>query len=251
MIQGLLHNRCPITAVFADKSVTKCHYRYLELSPAHWVVLEDLSKVLEHLEVATMFLSEENNVSISCVLPIVRGLTSKLEVIEDDSSCIKEFKTKVSAALQRRWGLKYLDPSEILMLASAVDPRFRNLKFLSAELSELKSDLRLEITRLMKQLMDSAALVHVPLVQSPHKKTKTALDILLGEEGDDDPCDDCEEEVRQYFMEKVVPRNMDPLQWWKMNELRFKNLSRVARSILCVPATSTASEWFFQQLGSQ
>jgi len=58
---------------------------------------------------------------------------------------------------------------------------------------ELKG-VRLEITRLMKQLMDSAALVYVPPVQSPHK-TKTALDILLGEE-DDGSCDDCEDGIR-------------------------------------------------------
>ena len=99
----------------------------------------------------------------------------------------------------------------------------------------------------MKELMDS---VHVAPAQSPcKKKTKTALDILLGEEGDDDPCDNCEEEVRQYFAEKAVPRNTNPLQWWKINELRFKNLSRVARSILCVPATSTASERLFSTAG--
>ena len=47
-----------------------------------------------------MFLSEENNVSISGVLPIVHGPITKLEVNHDDSSCIKEFKTKVSIALR-------------------------------------------------------------------------------------------------------------------------------------------------------
>ena len=63
----------------------------------------------------------------------------------------------------------------------------------------------------MKELMDS---VHIAPAQSSYKKkTKTALDILLGEEGDDDPCDNCEEEVRQYFAEKAVPRNTNPLQW--------------------------------------
>jgi len=72
-------------------------------------------------------------------------------------------------------------------------------------------DVRLEITRLMKQLMDSAALFHILPVQLSCKKTKTALDILLGEEGDDDPCDDYEDEVRRYFMEKLVPRNTNPL----------------------------------------
>jgi len=54
------------------------------------------------LEVATVYLSEENNVSISCVLPIVHELITKLEAVHDDSSSIKEFKTKVSAALQQR-----------------------------------------------------------------------------------------------------------------------------------------------------
>ena len=46
MIQSILHNRWPLTAVLDDESVTKCQYRYLQLSPAHCVILEDLSKVL-------------------------------------------------------------------------------------------------------------------------------------------------------------------------------------------------------------
>ena len=152
MIQSLLHNRC---AVLADVSVTKRQYRHLELSPVHWVILEDLSKVLEHLEVATVFLSEENNVSISCVLPIVHGLITKLKVVRDDSLSIKEFKTKASAALRRRWGVNYSNSNEILVLACAIDLRFHNLRFLS---DEQKEDVRLEIIRLMKELMDSVQL---------------------------------------------------------------------------------------------
>ena len=163
--------------------------------------------MLEHLEVATVFLSEENNVSIFGVLPIVHGLITKLEVNDDDFSCIKEFKATI--ALQQRLGLDYLNPTEIV-LASAIDPRFRNLKFLD---DELKGGVKLEITRLMKELVESADSVHVAPVQLPcKKKTKTALDILLGEEEDDDPHDDCEDEVSQYFAEKVVTRNTNPLQ---------------------------------------
>ena len=44
------------------------------------------------------------------------------------------------------------------MLASAIDPRFRNLKFLD---DELKVDVRFEITRLMKELTESADSIHV------------------------------------------------------------------------------------------
>ena len=99
MIQSLLHNRWPLTAVLADESVTRRQYRYLELSSQHWLILEDIAKVLEHLEVATVFLSAENNVSISAVLPIVHGLVTKLAV-EEDSACVKQFKVQVSSALK-------------------------------------------------------------------------------------------------------------------------------------------------------
>ena len=34
-----------------------------------------------------------------------------------------------------------------------------------------------------------------------------------------------------------------------MNELRFKHLSRLAKSVLCVPATSTVSERLFSTAG--
>jgi len=73
-------------------------------------------------------------------------------------------------------------------------------------------------------------------------KTKTEFNILLGEEGDDDHCDNCEDESSQYFSEKAVPRNTKPLQWWQIDKLESKNMSRVTRSILCMPATSIASE---------
>ena len=65
---------------------------------------------MEHLEVATVFLSAENNVSISAVLPVVRSLVTKLAVEEEDSACVKQFKVQVSSALKRRWNLDKLNP---------------------------------------------------------------------------------------------------------------------------------------------
>ena len=69
----------------SDESVTKRQYRYLDLSPENWVVLEDLVAVLEPLEVATVFLSKENNASLSSVFPVVYGIVNKLEITESDS----------------------------------------------------------------------------------------------------------------------------------------------------------------------
>ena len=62
-------------------------------------------------------------------------------------------------------------------------------------------DVKFKLTRLAQQSMQSVAVVKSP----SKKKTKTAFDILLGKEDDDDPCDSCAAEISQYFAEKVVP----------------------------------------------
>ena len=85
MIRSLLDNRWPVTAVLSDEAVTLRTHRYLDFSSVNWIVLEELVKVLEPLEVATVFLSKEVNVSLSAVLSIIQGLLSKL----DDSATIR------------------------------------------------------------------------------------------------------------------------------------------------------------------
>ena len=82
-------------------------------------------------------------------------------------------------------------------------------------------------------------------VQPSRKKIKTAFDIVFGEEKESSD-NNCKAELNQYFVEKVATRDTDHLQWWKLNEFRFKTLAKVAKSILCVPATSTASKRLFQ-----
>lgn len=72
------------------------------------------------------------------------------------------------------------------------------------------------------------------------KRQKTAFDILLGEQ-DEGENTSIEDELHRYFTEKVAPRNSNPLEWWKQNNFRFPVLAKVARLILCIPATfSTA-----------
>jgi len=74
-------------------------------------------------------LSKKVNVSLSAVLLIIQGLVSKLDADEDDSATIRQCKIKVVAAMRHRWALDGLDATRVSVLATALDPRFCQLKF--------------------------------------------------------------------------------------------------------------------------
>ena len=128
MIQHLLEMRWPITAVLSDEEVTQKSDRYLDFRSEQWELLGYLVKHLKLCEIATVFLSYETNVSVSCVYPIV-------QVLSQASKQTKRIHlpAAVASAIRRRWSLDSLDPARIEVLATALDPHFKQLKFLSDE----------------------------------------------------------------------------------------------------------------------
>lgn len=57
-------------------------------------------------------------------------------------------------------------------------------------------------------------------------------------------------EVSAYTSLPTIPVEKDPLQWWKANEDEFPRLAKLARKVLCVPATSVSSERLFSSSGN-
>ena len=77
---------------------------------------------------------------------------------------------------------------------------------------------------------------------------KHALDILLGDEDTQESNEETvKNELLQYLADKPPSRDNQPLLWWKTNEHWFSRLTKVARSWLCIPATSTPSERLFSK----
>ena len=50
-----------------------------------------------------------------------------------------------------------------------------------------------------------------------------------------------------FLSEGREDRRVDVLLWWKVNELRFPNLARMARDYMAVPASSVPSEQLFSR----
>lgn len=57
------------------------------------------------------------------------------------------------------------------------------------------------------------------------------------------------ENIEIYKSLPPVPFDNDPLQWWKLHDQKVPLLATLARKILCIPATSVASERVFPTAG--
>lgn len=167
-------------------------------------------KVLEPFEIATVVFSKETNISLSTVLPIVQR---KMAIDENDSPVIKQFKTKAVDAIVRRWELETFLPGEISILATVLDPRFKQLSFLT---DEQKGEIK--ATLLLHQPVHSE-----DIEATSQKRAKTAFDILLGEEIDSNSSSSngFKAQITHFLGEKPIPIEESPLEWRKNNASRF------------------------------
>ena len=154
------------------------------------------------------------------------------------------------------------DGKNVCIFAAALDPRFRKLKFLSTE-DILKVKIKLQTLALEARRVQVREEPDEDDSDQPdhsRQKPKTVLDMLLGTDDeeeleDEDPGQDGRDdavrnELLAYFREKQIPKDKNPLQWWKENETKFPALAVVAKSYLAAPATSTSSERLFSAAGS-
>ena len=253
MLERLLKQRWAIYGVLHDETVSKPDHKRLDLKDEEWELASQLIVVLKPLQVATTALCEEHNVSVSLVYPVVYGLLKKhLAPASDDRTAVKVFKKTVASELKRRFDP---DSEEIAedppVLASALDPRYHQLKFFSSEqrsvtYNKLK-DLAVEVDA-EAQTVEVEAETQESTAKRP--RHDSAMDFLLGDSlgnGDDDRSP--QDEVDLFLREPVLGTNTNPLKWWQANESRFPVLSKLAKRLLCIPATSVPAERIFSTSG--
>lgn len=252
MLDRLVEQRWPVVAVLSDESVTKRSDRHLDLSNEQWKLAEELIRILKPFEVATTVFCGEQHSTVSCTLPIVYGLTKHLEIQDDDSQCssISSFKHLVLSEIKQRWSLDNLDVSSCMVLSAVLDPRFKPLKVIDEiKMEEAKLELKVRITALPPAAQQCSINPSSPAAK--RTKTKTALDILLGEEeaqttGPLGPS----QEIDQFLSEKPIPKEGCVLDWWKnTGTSKYPKLSAVAKDLLGIPSTSATSERMFSTAG--
>ena len=268
MLRRLLDLRQVINQVLCDRNVSKRTDALLDLSALQWSIAEDLVKVLRPFEVlvATTALSSETNVSLSSVVPIISGLLKSVPDNLDDGPEIAELKEVLRTKLTEKFDLDSLPlgTSAVSLMATILDPRFKKLSFLSATarpsaysallgMAAAESDPDVVVQSTTAEQQESPAAE----CSSPPAKRACVWDVLGVEfdVADSDvaassrPSESVEDEVARYQLAESMGPSGKPLQWWKEHAHTFPRLTKLAKAVLCVPATSTPSERVFSASG--
>ena len=177
---------------------------------------------------------------------VIYWLTRIQRNLEPGSTCkeIEKVKEVGRKSLNKKWLGRLHD---IHFAAILLDPRAKHTPCLT---SEQRTAGKLYLQDRCLAFTDSTGVVISPPV------TASVFDENILKEDDEFYGASSEVAVRiertefeRYMLEPLASRDVDPLQWWKINQNRFVNLAKVARSIFCVPSSSATSERAFSDAG--
>ena len=218
MAQRLLDLRIPVFKVLMDQNITNQKQRQtLDLTDASWKVLEDIVPVLRPFAQATEVLTREDAPTLGQVLVLVNSLVNRsCQVDSEDSGAVKKMKMTIKKELIKRFALTDdgapKDVRSPAVIAAFLDPRYKNLKFMT-------DDTREELLNYVAELLPEAESIRKEEDEEA-KNEWNILDCLMGDVQDvQDLTSGCSrKEIDQYMAEPV---RTDPLAWWRANESRY------------------------------
>lgn len=132
MLDGLYKNRCQISNVLADRSLTTAAMAHkFEVTEHQWTDLETLIKLLKPLQIMTTVFCGEKYCSSSMVLSLLNAVIKKhLKHNVSNDEITEHFKTTVIRELSDRFKLLWC-PSSVVsarQIASFLDSRFKDFE---------------------------------------------------------------------------------------------------------------------------
>nr|XP_054591163.1 E3 SUMO-protein ligase ZBED1-like [Nothobranchius furzeri] len=235
MIKRVLRNQEPLRAALAQQATTITMPTSAELEK-----LKKLETVLEHCRYITDLLEGEKFVSCSVVLPALCHLLRVLEVFEEDPAYMVNFKETLKTEIEKR-----KDKANItwLKVATALDPRFKDLKCLS------KPE-RVEVWRLITALLRERQAPAQPEDSATSEPPKKKTVLMLSQYSSSDEEEDCiERSLDRYKAEPTIDTEDCPQKWWSRHEGAHSVMASLAQKYLATPATSIRCERLFSLSG--
>ncbi|XP_037294153.1 zinc finger BED domain-containing protein 4-like [Manduca sexta] len=226
------------------------------LTANEYSIVEELGNILEPLETCTVGISGEDYVTISLIIPLIKGLC--LQMVELENQHNSDFAKTVIAAMktsvQKR--LKCYETRSPCMIATLLNPHFKRAGFKThtdaenailitkKEYATYLSSERFQISldRNMPEVCEE--------VISPPSPKKSKLRRLLSfvdnaPKGATSVTADIIVDMRQYLEKPTIPFSEYPVEYWYHQENKLKH---IAMKFLCIPGSSTPAERVFRKL---
>ncbi|XP_054760125.2 E3 SUMO-protein ligase ZBED1-like [Lytechinus pictus] len=254
MLERLTEVRGPLLRVLSNQRLMDQDEEIkIDLTEDQWALVDLVKHCLKPLKVATFVLSSKENVASSITLPIVFGLLhNHLVKKEGEADAIVRFKNVMRNQIESR----FLQPgfqAGVAAIAAAVDPRYKNLKFLSHNDREVVwAEVRKHLETLQKAHEEAKGCKADQDSSSDQEPSAdSVLDFLMGTAAE--PArrqNSAIDEFEEFLAQKQEPRNTNPLTWWRANSGRFPILQNLAKIYLGVPATAVPAERVFSLSGN-
>ncbi|EXX77318.1 hypothetical protein RirG_024890 [Rhizophagus irregularis DAOM 197198w] len=152
---------------------------------------------------------------------------------------------KVRAAIYLSLDELWPVPSNIMLVATFLDPRFKNFDWCNGnDKDEAKELVQVLYNDAKKDISPRDSINSI--ITSSSDDDDDIFKALKGKETnvrDDD-------EVVLYLQQKQIRLKDDPLKWWSVNEVILPVLAQIARKYLSIPAASVPSERLFSDAGN-
>jgi len=235
------------------------------LNSEEWLTIKEFCKVLSPFEEATRAISGEQYMTASLTIVIVQGLQNVCELMKKcnysqrTNGLINNLVTGMND--RQSWG--NIEKSNTLGKCTFLDPRFKNVPYVSNDsmLNTIKNDIIDSTSQLISLTRSEVTTTsNIELSTSlgstsqPKEKTFSIWETIDTQVTHMQPVERTSKsraiiEVQRYMEEALVPRNSNPLIWWKEQKHNFPFLSILARRMLCCLSSSVPCERVFSKAG--
>ena len=251
MVKSVIEQKMSLAAYATETGI-------VTLSPTQLDLAEKIVVALSPIEELTKSNSADC-ASVSLVIPFVKMLSKTLQKHHNDSG-VRTMKNEMLRSLKQRFS--DIRDKQHLVLASLLDPRFKNRFFDGAEQQAKAKEIMLEEVRKLTgkpvtevQDSESGDESHEtgPASKCINRRTEAtelweSFEEILEESGSlvDSGPTSVASSVEQYLAEPLIEfHRSNCYDWWRDNKVRFPQLAKLAQQYLATPPTSVPSERVF------